>query len=237
VAKKSDKWMPLYIADYLRDTMHLTREQHGGYLLLIMACWDRGGRLPADPGQLAGIAKATPSEWRKLAPILLPFFEREGDLLIQRRVLAEYEHAAKISAIRSETGAAGGRPRTNPESKPKPKGLPNEDQTGLQTETHARVASPSPSTSPSEDKSSSGGPRRGFRLPVDWEPSEVDLAYAASNGFGRQQALAIAERFSNYWRAKAGQAATKLDWAATWRNWILEEADRRAPPLKKVGFV
>jgi hypothetical protein len=29
------------------------------------------------------------------------------------------------------------------------------------------------------------------------------------------------EKFTNYWRAKTGKDATKLDWKATWRNWIL----------------
>jgi hypothetical protein len=29
------------------------------------------------------------------------------------------------------------------------------------------------------------------------------------------------EKFVNYWRAKSGRDATKLDWPATWRNWVL----------------
>ena len=29
------------------------------------------------------------------------------------------------------------------------------------------------------------------------------------------------EKFINYWVAKSGKDATKLDWNATWRNWIL----------------
>ena len=29
------------------------------------------------------------------------------------------------------------------------------------------------------------------------------------------------EKFINYWVAKSGKDATKLDWPATWRNWIL----------------
>jgi hypothetical protein len=28
-------------------------------------------------------------------------------------------------------------------------------------------------------------------------------------------------KFCNYWRAKAGKDATKLDWKLTWRNWLL----------------
>lgn len=38
------------------------------------------------------------------------------------------------------------------------------------------------------------------------------------------------ERFVNYWRAKTGKDATKLDWPATWRNWMLSAAERSRPP-------
>lgn len=36
------------------------------------------------------------------------------------------------------------------------------------------------------------------------------------------------ERFVNHWRAKAGKDATKLDWLATWRNWLIRDQDDRA---------
>lgn len=138
--------MPLYIADYLRKTMHLTRDQHGGYMLLLMACWDRGGRLPNDPGQLAGIARATPAEWRKLAPVLLPFFDIEGDCLVQGRVIEEHEKAARLSETRREAGSRGGRPRKETGDKQKPNGFADENQNGSQNETPAGVrSSPSPS--------------------------------------------------------------------------------------------
>jgi hypothetical protein len=35
------------------------------------------------------------------------------------------------------------------------------------------------------------------------------------------------ENFRDYWTAKAGQAATKIDWPATWRTWVRRELDNQ----------
>lgn len=34
------------------------------------------------------------------------------------------------------------------------------------------------------------------------------------------------ECFCDYWHAKAGSNAVKVDWDATWRNWIRRAAER-----------
>lgn len=71
----------------------------------------------------------------------------------------------------------------------------------------------------------SGGRRRGTRLPDAFVP---DWDFAAGAGFGRAAAEAEFEKFRDYWRAKAGREATKLDWQATWRNWIRNAGRPRA---------
>ena len=39
--------------------------------------------------------------------------------------------------------------------------------------------------------------------------------------WGRSQAMEEAECFTNYWQAKPGAQARKLDWEKTWRNWVI----------------
>ncbi len=69
---------------------------------------------------------------------------------------------------------------------------------------------------------------RGSRLSADWEPSPDDLAYAAEQGFDERATHEIADHFADHWRAQPGQKGVKLDWPATWRNWIRRE--RRPVP-------
>ena len=59
----SPPWMPLYIADYLRDTAHLGALESGAYIHLIMHYWATGS-LPVGDKPLARIAKMTEKEWK-----------------------------------------------------------------------------------------------------------------------------------------------------------------------------
>lgn len=67
-------YMPLFVADYLADTAHLTAAEHGAYLMLVMNYWQRGKPLPADDRKLARIAKMTDAEWHDSRSTLAEFF-------------------------------------------------------------------------------------------------------------------------------------------------------------------
>jgi len=68
-------YMPLFVSDYLADAAHLTTQEHGAYLLLIMTYWQRGEALPADDIRLARIARVTRQEWDGMRDTLAEFFE------------------------------------------------------------------------------------------------------------------------------------------------------------------
>jgi len=65
--------------------------------------------------------------------------------------------------------------------------------------------------------------KRGCRIPVDFVP---DQEWAIANGMSQPQAISEAANFCDYWTAKAGAAATKLDWPATWRTWVRNSVQR-----------
>lgn len=108
--------MPLYVSDYLADTQHLSTVHHGAYLLLLMASWMRGGRLPSDDEQLASICRMDRKSWTKAKPVIAQFFDAQNGTWVQKRLSEEYEHARQISEKNKENGRKGGRPRKQEET-------------------------------------------------------------------------------------------------------------------------
>ncbi len=66
-------------------------------------------------------------------------------------------------------------------------------------------------------------PRRGTRLPSDWQPTLEAAKFARNLGL---DVPAVADTFRDYWIARAGAGGVKLDWLATWRNWCRTTAER-----------
>jgi hypothetical protein len=61
--------------------------------------------------------------------------------------------------------------------------------------------------------------RKGSRLAPDWYPSDADLKFAADLGLRLFEVDNEANKFVDYWKARAGPGGVKRDWSATWRNW------------------
>lgn len=100
------EWMPLYIGDYLGDTMELDGPQHGAYLLLLMYYW-RNGPLPLDDAKLAQIGRTDIRAWRKtVGPVVRAFFHERDGRLHQKRADKELAKADSISAKRRAAAEA-----------------------------------------------------------------------------------------------------------------------------------
>lgn len=95
------------------------------------------------------------------------------------------------------------------------------------TKKPANCVSSSFSTSPSSPcfnkKNTIASIPKGHRLPATWQ---ADIKAAVSEGLSERQAHWQAKKFRDYWQAKSGKEALKVDWQATWRNWFRREIER-----------
>jgi hypothetical protein len=67
---------------------------------------------------------------------------------------------------------------------------------------------------------------RGTRIDPQWSPSPTDRQAASDEGLSAPEIDREALRFRDYWAARAGSGGVKLDWPATWRNWVRSTAEK-----------
>jgi uncharacterized protein YdaU (DUF1376 family) len=216
---KSANWMAFYIGDYVKNTLKLTTQQHGAYLLLILACWQGEGSVEGDDETLACITKLSMADWLGARPKLASYFEITPEKWTHRRVLEELADTARVRRERSAAGQRGAARRWEGHDGVTADALAEPLADGSQND------APSPSPSPSPSQSSSPSPSAEVRassarlIPEDWQPAEAELAAL------RQERPDIVgevyERrlrdFHDWCRAKA---VTSHDIASTWRSFM-----------------
>jgi hypothetical protein len=96
------------------------------------------------------------------------------------------------------------------------------DPTTHNPQTATRI--PSHSTEPAD------APRRATRIEPNYQPPPGCLEWATTRGIPAAVVERETEKFRNYWQAKSGRDATKHDWPATWRNWLIRAQEHGTSP-------
>jgi uncharacterized protein YdaU (DUF1376 family) len=229
MSEKTDAWMPLWIGAYLADTQHLTRDEHGGYFLLLMAYWRARAALPDDDKRLASIVKASPAEWRRLRPTLAEFFVVKDGVWWHKRVEAEIESAdkRKATAVSKAQAAAGARwgDRSGDASSNAPSIAPGTPQAMLE-----QCPTPSP-ISTSLRSVERGKPRPAKKAPESFEITPELRRWA------REHTPAIDVDLETAKFRDHTFATSCIDWPGRWRNWLrkaVEMAPRNPADVARV---
>ncbi len=75
-------------------------------------------------------------------------------------------------------------------------------------------------------KEKKDSPKKGSRLSEDWTLPRPWGEWAVQQQLSEKEVRDQAARFHDYWIGVPGQKGVKLDWQATWRNWIRSAAAR-----------
>lgn len=99
--------IPLFGDAYLADTRHLSLEEHGAYLQLIMIAWrTEHCALPDDDARLARMLGVTAKKWSKLKPVVMAFWELGEHGWQQKRLTKEFRFVAKSREQKAEAANA-----------------------------------------------------------------------------------------------------------------------------------
>ena len=191
------------IGDYAKKAGRLTMLQHGSYTLLIDSCYDRE-TFPTLEQALEWTWASTEAEIEAVKFVLSRFFMLDKDgRYVQERILQElldYQEKAdtnKRIAIDRETKRkekSTNREQVVHEPPPNHKPLTNNQEPIVKATKGSRLSTD-------------------FELPDSW----TEFCQAERPDLNPQK---VFDTFKDYWTAKAGAAGVKLDWQATWRNWV-----------------
>lgn len=226
------------IGDYASHTRHLSPTEDIAYRRMLDLYYMSEKPLPEDPAEVTRLINMRdyPSD---VMTVLEEFFTPvEGVGWVNTKVDAEISkyHGKRESASRA--GKASVESKLNKRSTDVQRTF-NTNSTDVQpTNNHKPITiNQEPETKNQFSIGAAKTPpqKKGTRLPNDWHPSE-DLMTWAKTEFPNTDVLIETDKFKDYWRSKAGASATKLDWDATFRNWIRSARGRpvdKLTPMEK----
>lgn len=227
----SNVWMPLYVADYLADTTHLSAAEHGAYLLLIMAYWQSGAALPDEDAKLARIARMTPKEWRAARPTVAEFFTVGDGVWRHGRIDGELAKAERITDQKRAAGRASAERRGQREGNGRSTGVDEPLERQGQRRGNQSPSPTQPPDNPTTERVSTDGASRahtkaghGIAWPVPEEPPAWAGYEAELRGL---PADAVAETYTRWRDHRMARGMTPVDPVADWRAWCSGEVRRQ----------
>jgi uncharacterized protein YdaU (DUF1376 family) len=215
------------IGDYRRDTAHLSLLEHGIYRQLIDWYYLDEQPIPKETQVVYRRLSARTQEEQNAVDIVLKEFFSVDDGSdvghVHRRIDRDIAEYNKKCDHNRAVGKLGGRPKKTDMDKKE-----NPEKTQVVSENNPNhkplTNNQEPETNnqePDQPKVKSRG-ATATRLPADWRPDEVDIAYLKA----RRPDLNVTdveENFRDYWIAQPGIKGRKADWHATWKTWVRNE--------------
>lgn len=197
------------VGDYRKDTGHLTTLEHGIYRQLLDWYYLDETPIPKETQTvIRRLRLGSDSDIQSLQNVLNDFFVLQDDGYHQGHcdvVIAKYHENADKNKV---NGKLGGRPKKT-----------QSVILGNPTETESK-GNHQPITINQEPKVKT---QRGSRLPIDWTLPKEWKEWADAER-PDLTIKTVADSFKDFWISKAGAGGVKLDWQATWRNWVRSQS-------------
>ena len=208
------------IADYRKDTTHLSRLEHSIYRDLIDWCYLDEAPIPLDLSLVSRkLRLCSTDDERALNNVLTDFFECTNEGYTQKRIQQEIDAFHLTIANASKAGKASAEARKNKQL---------EQALNLRSTNQEPITNNQEPSKPKEHVKTDHPEEKkkptatATRLPADWVPSDDDFEFCKAERQDLTPSV-VADRFRDYWIAQPGAKGRKVDWPATWRNWVRNE--------------
>jgi len=204
-----------YPSDWLAGTRGMSDAETGVYITLIAKMYEMAGPIERDDERLYRSCgcKSKASFLKSLNYLISvgKVIEVEDGLFNERasKVIKEtIEKSAKAqSAAQSRWDRKPNKNKRGTDANASAEHMPEACQSKSESELYKRDTNVSPK-------------KRAARLPENWVLSKACGEWAVGEGYSIEAIRIEAEKFKDYWIGVGGTKGTKLDWPATWRNWI-----------------
>ena len=188
------------IGDYQSHTAHLSEMEDLAYRRLLDWYYLHECPIPLDSNEIARQIRMR-SHSDSIAIVLQEYFERTTDGWIHRRADKEIEKTGD----KSQKASASAKARWNKAK--------DANALPAQSDSNATHNTLHITQNIKEKKTLGKRLATDFQFPLEWEQfcQQTRPELNPARTF---------DQFKDYWIAQAGQKGVKLDWSATWRNWV-----------------
>jgi len=110
---------PVATDAFIADTVHLSAEETGAYLMLLMCLWRSNGKpIPLDHKKLPRMARVRPNRWPAIWDNLEEFFHIENAMVTQKRLRKDWVTVQENITRKRESGSLGGKAKSLKTKKP-----------------------------------------------------------------------------------------------------------------------
>lgn len=207
-----------------RGTDNLTLEQEAAYLRICNAIYAADQPISENYRALGGMWRCNERKAKRLLAELIEAGKVyvEAGWIKNDKALDDVSIRLQLRVKRKLAGHSGGIESGKSRAKPLENNENDEASGSTRKEVEKKVEKKE------EAKASSMPRKRGSRMAESWILPRPWGEWAMAQGMPEARVRTEADRFRDYWLAKSGREAAKLDWQATWRNWI-RTALERAP--------
>lgn len=212
------------IANWNEGTANLTLEQEAAYLRVVNAIRLADQPITFNKFVLCGLWRCNDRKAERLLRELVDAgkLKIEDGKIVNEKAVEDASTLARLRADRASAGRRGGIESGKSRAKSLENNKLDEASASTREEKNREEEKREPNGSPKKDV-------RGSRLPDDWRLPKAWGEWAVSEGLPPDVVRREGEKFRDYWIAKTGKDATKLDWSATWRNWARRRIDELKP--------